>query len=168
VIILAAFKNLKELEKFLNNKIKSAMANEVAEKVRDVQQSKIDTEVYDAYQPNTPDNEPYVYDRRKDNDGLRDRENMIADVKDSGHGVELSVENVAKGKDKDFQLAGLIEYGDNAGYGEYDYKYNREGTAEQYLKERPFIEETRKSLRQTKQHVDALKQGLHRQGINSK
>jgi hypothetical protein len=168
VILLTAFKNLKDLEKFLNNKIKSAMQNEVAEKVRDVQQSKIDSEVYDAYQPHTEDNEPYVYDRRRDDDGLRDRENMVADVKDSGNGVELSVENVAKGKDNDFQIAGLIEYGDGAGYGEYDYKYNRDGTAEQYLKERPFIEETRKSLRQTKQHVDALKNGLNRQGIDTK
>lgn len=165
---MAQFKNLKELEKFLNNKIKSAMQNEVAEKVRDVQQSKIDSEVYNAYQPSSPDGEPFVYDRRRDNDGLRDRDNMVAKVKDSANGVELSVENVTKGKDKDFEIAGLIEYGDNSGYGNYDYKYNRDGTAEQYLKERPFIQETRKSLIQSKEHVDALKQGLKRNGINIK
>lgn len=163
-----AFKSFKDLEKAINKKIAKAMQNEVAEKVRDVQQSKIDSEVYDAYKPNTEDNEPYVYERRRENEGLKDRKNMIATVSERDDGVSLSVDNIAKGKSNGIEIAGLIEYGDNAGYGEYDYKYNRDGTAEQYLKERPFIEETRKSLINTGDHVEALKKGLKNQGIDIK
>jgi hypothetical protein len=165
---MAAFKNLKDLEKFLNQKIKKAMENEVAEKVRDIQQEKIDEEVYDVYNVvGGSHQEPYVYERRCDQGGLRDRRNMVADVKESNNGVELSVENITKAKDQsDINLVGLIEYGDDSQYGYYEYKTNRDGTSWQYRQPRPFLQETRNHLSKTGEHVEALKKGLKRQGID--
>lgn len=164
---MPSFKNLKELEKHLNQKIKKAMENEVAEKVRDVQQQKIDKEVYAAY--NIVDGshqEPYKYERRRDDGGLRDRRNMVATVTESNGKIELSVENVAEGKDQiNIDLAGLIEYGAGR-YGYYQYPYNRDDTAWQFMQPRPFIRETRNELASTNQHVEALKKGLQKQGID--
>ena len=165
---MPSFKNLKELEKYLNQKIKKAMQNEVAEKVRDIQQEKIDEEVYDVYNVvGGSHQEPYVYDRRRNHGGLRDRRNMIADVKENSDGVELSVENITKAQDQSYiNLAGLIEYGDESEYGYYEYKDNRDDTGWQYRQPRPFIEETRKEIAKTNAHVGALKKGLQKQGID--
>lgn len=162
---MANASNIKELEALINKKLMNALKTDVAKVVKNTQQEKVKTSVYDRYSPGTSDGEPWVYKRRKENGGLADQKNMIDVVSVSSTGVELSVQNIAKGsKDKSMEIAGLVEYGDDAGYGEYDYKLNRDGTSEQYLQPRPFIEETRKELASGKAK-EALIKGLKNQGI---
>ncbi|MEL3959403.1 hypothetical protein NST17_19820 [Caldifermentibacillus hisashii] len=166
---MPAFNNLNSLIKHLNERvIKNALGNEVAEKVRDIEQRKIDKTVYSGYRPSTSDGEPWVYKRRRDNGGLRDRKNMIADVQVTSDGVKLSVENVTTGSQDNFKIADLIEYGDNTNGKEYAYKRNRDGTADQYLRSRPFTKNTIEELKRTGEHIDALIDGLKKQGIDVK
>ncbi len=100
-------KLLKHVEK---NHVRDIMNNEMAEMVKDEEQKAIDKTVYDAYKPVTTDGEPCVYMRRRDNGGLRSRDNMKVDVKRVGDGIEISVENVTKGANG-YEIAEGIESG---------------------------------------------------------
>lgn len=153
------FKSLKELERYINKQMADVMRKEVAEKVKDVEQKNIDSTVYDAYAP-------FVYEHRRDNDGLHDRNNMQSQVTQSGNSVELTVENTTKGKDSNYEIAELIEYGDGANGKEYDFKKNRDGTSYKYLGSRPFTKNTVDELHRTGEHVDEMKKGLKKRGID--
>lgn len=154
-------KNFSELAKLIQKKIDSALRNEVTEKVKDVMQDKVQSEVYDVYTSNS--DHPDAYIRREEDSGLKDRDNMIGIVKD---GV-LSVENVTRMQDTGYYEAGLIEYGNNAGYGNYDYSPAKNSVGD-FRQSRPFIEETRRELDRTDVHVEAMKKGLKRQGLDIK
>ena len=158
------FKNLTELNKYINQQMKNALQNEVAQVVKNKEQEKVVTEVYEKYTPNN--GEPWVYERRGTSGGLADQRNMKSKVKNIKDGVELSVENVTKGKDEKVQISDLVEFGDGYRGLEYDYKENRDDTADQYLQSRPFQERTVDELAQTNEHVKAMKNGLIRQGLN--
>lgn len=150
--------NLKELEKLINQKIAKALADDVAETVKDVMQEKVQTEVYDAYTSHSDHPDKYV--RRGMQGGLQDRKNMKSEVIDN----TLIVENKTRMADTGYELSGLVEYGNNAGYGSYDYPLakNSEGS---FLKPRPFISETRLEVSKGKAE-DALKRGLKKQGLS--
>lgn len=163
---MVAFKSLKDLVRHVNGQIADTMRHEVAEKVRDVEQEQIEETVYRGYQPSTPNREPFRHVRRRDNGGLRDRDNMIADVQITSKGVHLSIENVTTGAQDDFMIADLVEYGDGTNGKEYSYKRNREGTADQYLRGRPFTRNTAEELQTTGEHVSALKDGMRKRGID--
>lgn len=153
------FNNLKDLELYLKNVVNDVLSDEVAEMVKDKQQDHIMDDVYLQY--NIVDGqrkEPYVYDRRYYEGGLVDRDNIVAKVEDG----TLTVTNITKGQDGVDNLAGLIEYGDNSAYGQYDWKYNRDNTQDQYLSPRPFIENTRREIAEKKLHVSSLKKGLEK------
>jgi hypothetical protein len=144
---------LKNLKTKLKSKIDDALRNEVAEIVTETMLSNIKTEVYDAYNPKR-------YERRYDDGGIVDEGNIVSKVK----GNTLTVENITMSNkeylpkgEKPFKIAGVIEHGSGAGYGEYDY-YDPGA--------RPFLEETRNDLIKNKQHIDAIKKGLKRQGID--
>ena len=77
------FKSLKELEKYLQDKIDSALLVEVAVGVKEVEQEAIRDVVYGAYLPN-------IYSRRDEKGGLADKENMTESLVAPG---ELWVEN---------------------------------------------------------------------------
>lgn len=156
---MATFNNLNDLFKHINSQMADVMQKEISEKVKDVEQKNIDSTVYDAYSP-------FVYERRRDNDGLRDRNNMQSQVTQSGNGVELTVENTTKGKDSNYEIAELIEYGDGTNGKEYDFKRNRDGTAFKYLGSRPFTKNTVDELYRTGEHVDEMKKGLKKRGID--
>lgn len=163
------FKNLKELERYINKQMAETLQNEVAEKVKDVEQRNIQEQVYEGYRPNSPDREPWKYERRRwQNGGLGDRNSMEVNVSSNGSDVELTVTNRAKSQDGDFEIAPLIEYGDGYNGLEYDYKNNRDNTASQYLKGRPFTAETIDELNKTNEHVTAFKQGMRKRGIEVK
>ena len=153
-------KNFKELEKQLNEVLRDVMTKEVAEKVKDVQQEELENEVYSSYQP-------YEYERRRDNGGLQDRDNMIATITNYGGGLQLSVKNITKGDQDDYEIAGLIEYGHEGGHGDYSYPFNRDNTAWKFLRPRPFIEESRKTLMKHGEHIDAMEKGLNKRGIKT-
>jgi hypothetical protein len=160
------FNSIKDLEKYLNKQMADVLQNEVAEKVKDVEQESIDRTVYGGYQPTSPDSEPWVYERRRDDGGLRDRRNMEETVVHTSNGVELSIENTTTGSDDDFEIADLVEYGDGANGKEYSFKSNRDNTAYQYLRGRPFTKETVEELERTGEHVDEMRKGLRRKGLD--
>lgn len=159
------FKNLKDLEKYLNNIVKESM-KEVAETVRDVEQETIDKEVYDKYHPSSVDGEPWIYQRRREHGGLKDRKNMIEHINETENGVEMTIENVTTGSDNHERIDDLIEYGDGTNGKQYDFKKNRDDTAWQYLRGRPFTKSTAEELERSKRHVETLKRELRDRGIN--
>lgn len=150
-------KLLKHVEK---NHVRDIMNNEMAEMVKDEEQKAIDKKVYDAYKPGTTDGEPWVYKRRRDNGGLRSRDNMKSNVKKTSEGIELSVENVTKGANG-YEIAEGIEYGRN-----YEYTSNRDDTAEQYLAPRPFTNATENEILTRDLHTKIMKQGLKARGLD--
>lgn len=153
---MATAKNLTELKGMLKSMTNNVMVNEVASKVRDIEQRKIQTEVYDAYESEAI--EPY--ERRGDGTrdgwgGLQNRDNMVAIVKDNGDKIEMSIVNMAHGDDdaRNTYLAPWIESG--TGY----YWKN----SEVYYKQpfpRPFTKETYLELESSNEHVAAMKIGL--------
>lgn len=154
-------KSMKELEKLINKQYLSVAMRNVAKTAKNIQQQKAVTEVYDTY-------EPYEYERRGSSGGIADQRNMIDIVKSNVKGTSLSIENITKGKDDpSVNVAALVEYGDDNGYGEYDYKTNRDDTSENYLKPRTFQKETMKELIGG-QGVASLAEGLKQQGLTVK
>jgi hypothetical protein len=158
------FKNLEELIKHLNIQMRDVMNNEMAQMVKKKESESVVKNVYEAYQPDN--GEPFVYERRKTNGGLADERNMKHKVKNVVNGVELSVENKTKGKDDNFQLDTLIEYGDGTDGKEYDYKTNRISTQDEYLRGRPFTEKTEEAILQSDEHVKIMRNGLKAKGID--
>jgi hypothetical protein len=161
------FKSLTELNKYLQKQIKDALNNEVSEVVKSEEQKKVKTEVYDKYNVvKGEQKEPYVYQRRGSSGGLSDKKNMKNRVKNIKDGAELSVENRTKGQDENIYIADLVEGGDGSFGLDYDYKSNRDGTQGQYLQARPFQQRTVEALEQSGEHVEAMKKGLIRNGLD--
>jgi aminopeptidase-like protein len=158
------FNNLTELYKYLQNEMREVMNNEMADMVKKKESESVEKNVYDVYKPNN--GKPFVYDRRKTNGGLADESNMKHTVKNTSNSVELSVKNTTKGKDQNFQIADLVEYGDGYNNKEYEYKTNRDGTASEYLSGRPFTEKTEEDILQSNEHVTVMKNGLKSRGID--
>jgi hypothetical protein len=150
----------------INKDIENAMRNEVAEVVKKVESEKVESEVYNKYKPSTSDGEPWRYERRKTNGGLADTANMIPKTNLITNGVELTVENITEGSQDSFKISDLIEGGDGTSGKQYQYKTNRDGTAYQYLKARPFQRKTEEELAKTGEHEKALKVGLRRNGLD--
>ena len=162
---MASFKNINALIKHISLKVEESLGDEVANMVKDKQQEHINDDVYMQY--NVVDGqrkEPYKYERRYFEGGLIDRDNIVAEVKDG----TLTVTNVTEGKDGLDNLAGLIEFGDKNGFGEYDWKYNKDNTQDQYLQPRPFIDNTRQEIAEKSLHKKALIEGLKKRGIKAK
>ena len=153
------FNNINDLSAYVQEKIDNSLSKEVYQTVAENEKESIEDTVF-TFTPET-------YQRR-DEYGLDDSQNMTDNVKD---GV-LSVENTAFfNNDYDstsfgFGLPSLIENGngDNGNY--YDYPYGK--NARIFLKPRPFIEHTREKLRESDDLSNALKNGLNRQGIQTK
>jgi hypothetical protein len=141
------------------------MENEMATMVKNEESKSVEKNVYQQYQPDN--GEPFVYERRKTTGGLADKKNMKHKVKNVPNGVELSVENVTKGKDDKFKIADLVEYGDGYDGKEYEYKDNRIDTADEYLQARPFTERTGETILQSDAHIETMKLGLKSRGIET-
>jgi hypothetical protein len=157
------FKNLNELIKYLNVQMRDVMNTDMAQMVKKKESESVEKNVYEAYQPEN--GEPFVYERRKTNGGLSDESNMKHSVKNVPNGVELSIKNTTKGKDQNFQIAELVEYGDGYNGREYEYKTNRNDTADEYLRARPFTEKTEEVILQSDEHVKVMRNGLKAKGI---
>jgi hypothetical protein len=153
----------KELEKILKQKIQDSLKNEVAQVVKKTMQEHVESDVYDAYHIDEDTGEltqPFRYKRRGRSGGLADIDLMESDVND----LTLSVSNMAKGEDG--YLAGLINYGDGYNGMHYEYDTNRDDTSWQYLRPRPFIDNTAEELNLTKEHEQVLRQALRKRGLN--
>lgn len=162
------FKNLKDLFFYLQNDVAESMQENVLGTVKAIEQYEIFETVYGAY--NVTDQgrqEPYVYERRYTEGGLGDVHNIEGDIELKNGEVTMKVINTTKMKDHpSAPLAPLVEYGDNAGYGKYDYKSNKDDTAYQYLQPRPFTQRTKEVLERDKDHVKTLKRSLESKGYD--
>lgn len=158
-------KNLKELEKELYKRINTALDTEVADTVKDVMTDHIIQDVYEVY-------EPTEYQRRYDDGGLLDPDNIIATLGNNG---EMLVQNVALGNNTVYMedsisrvyyssyninkfIAPIIETG--IGYDVGGWKYD--------CVPRPFIKNTHDDLKEHHYHTQAMKQSLKKQGLEVK
>ena len=90
----------------------------IAEEMKDIEQEIINEVVYDAYSPT-------YYERRYEDGGLGDKENMEHDIEETANGFIISVKNITKGNDEyseaegytDGYIADIIEEGKGYGYG---------------------------------------------------
>lgn len=167
------FNNLDDLSKYVVNIAKDSLKNEIFDIVRKEEQEKIQEEVYDKYRiKNNEKKEPFIYSRRMTSGGLKDEKNIKGKVKKISNGeVELEVTNITKGNDAykstlaGKEIAEVIEYGHGYNGLYYDYPYNRDGTAWQFLNPRPFIQKTIEELENNKKYIDEFKKALNNKGI---
>lgn len=139
---------MKELEKVLKEKIKEALNNEVATKVKEVQGQVVEEEVYTIYP------EPQRYQRTGK---LADPDEMVHEMLD---GNTLAVRSDYIDSENNNKNVGYtVATGDGYDYTGFGYAYEQP---------RPFPEWTADRLNQNKEHVKALKDGLERQGIKVK
>lgn len=167
---MAKHKSLDSLFSAIKDELADSMRKHVAPEVKHIQSIMIQEHVYDVYNViGGNKQEPYVYERRGTSGGLADTQNMIEEVDRIGNEVVLSVTNRTKGQDQtSLYIAPLVEYGDGAGYGEYQYKTNRDDTSYQYLQARPFTQKTVDRLRETNIHIDKLRDSLKSKGYKIK
>ena len=147
---MATFPNMSELKKFLEKHIQDTLSKEVAKQVKEEIQVSVDETVY---QSGTPE----YYDRRGGNayggmgnpigtGSLADQNEMTSKV----NGLELTVTDDAKSSNPwDKNLAEAIEYG----YGSGEEWYNQP---------RPFMENAVENMKNNKNHVYAMKEGLEK------
>lgn len=156
---------LKKANKQLIAKIDNAMTKEVFEEVRDEEAATIYGEVYRVYTPR-------AYRRRGEYGGLGDPQNIqihggaakdgvmiVVNTTEPNPGGCVDNDQVTTGKN----LPELVEYGD--GYKSFNYDFP---SRRRYMKPRPFTAKTIEHLKESRAHVDALKNGLKRQGFNVK
>lgn len=155
------FRSLKALEYFLKNRIAQALQAEVPNVVADTMETHILREVYLKYPS------PKIYERRGNDGGLLDRENITWNRVSSN---TIEVMNITKRNINytNQYLAPVIEYGhkeaEAKGYRGYSFPYPQYA----YYYPRPFIKATREDLMKNKQHVKAFQNSLKSYGINSK
>ena len=137
---MATFKNMKDLEKFINKKIASALQREVASEARKVMKENVITEVYDAYQSS--------YERTG---GLYQDRNIETNLVNNN---TLTVRNTRNENGRD--IAYIVEYGENYSYPGLDER----------IGPRPFHAETARELEQQGLAKNALAKGLRRQGLD--
>lgn len=160
------FKNFDEMNKFFNKNIASVMENEIAQTIKQKESEMVEQEVYQKYTPSN--GEPWIYNRRRQNDGLADTRNMEHKVEIINDMVKLTVTNVTGGSDDaNMRIANLVEHGDGNG-GNYDYKSNRSGDADKYLSPRPFQARTLEELSKTSELKNVMSKALKARGINFK
>jgi hypothetical protein len=142
---------LKEIEKKLNKKIHDAMKDEVFEKVRDVMQDHIMDDVYKKYTPYSTDGKTPHYERTYE---------LIRDETIDGKMINdntLEVKNTRSENDRN--IVEVIETGKG-----YEWGYTR--NLDEEIGDRPFIKNTRKDLLEHGQHINALKLGLKKRGVD--
>ena len=155
-------KNLKELEKELYKRINTALDTEVADTVKEVMTDHIVKDVYDKY-------EPKLYQRRYNDGGLLDPENIIATMGNDG---ELLVQNITLGSDTVYSQ-------DPSGFGYYNSRNANEfitpiiesGVGYDAWDEafpRPYVQNTHDDLEQNHYHTEAMKRSLKKQGLEVK
>ena len=151
-------KSLKELRKAVEKAIDDSLGNEVFEVAKDEEIKSIETDVFAVYTPE-------IYERRAFG-GIDDEENITHDTVKNG---TIKIENITEFNqgyetaNKGPELAVLIEYG----HGGKDYYYDYP-SSDEFCDPRPFINNTRKRLKKSGKHKEALKIGLKRNNIKTK
>lgn len=133
------FKNITALLKHIEKQVQNTMTNEVADAVKDNMSEAIQISVYDAYRPE-------YYNRRMQNGGLIDRDNM--EVVEIQNGIAVHDTAPLDNGRKDYNLDEIIV----CGLGSQPFG-------------RDFYSETEKRLSENQDHIKALKRGLKKRGI---
>ena len=88
-----SYDDIEELYADLLNEIKNTVAKEIAKEMKKIEQEVIDRNVYSAFSPK-------VYERRKDDGGLRSEDNMVEGISIDGDSVIIEVENMTTGNER--------------------------------------------------------------------
>ena len=88
-----SYDDIEELYADLLNEIKNTVADEIAKEMKKIEQEVIDRNVYSAFSPK-------VYERRKDDGGLRSEDNMVEGISIDGDSVIIEVENMTTGNER--------------------------------------------------------------------
>jgi hypothetical protein len=140
---MPTFDNLKDLEKFLNEKIRKSLANEVADVARDTMSDHVKSDVYDVY-------EPSQYERTGD---------LYKDISTTmKNDNTLIVKNESRDEESGRLIAPVVEYGVG-----YEWEESRIYNMQPFP--RPFVENTAKELEKGKAK-NALAEGLRKQGVD--
>ena len=126
-----SYNDVEELCADLLNDIKNSVADEVVKEMKKIEQEVIDRNVYSVFNPK-------VYERRKDNGGLRSEDNMVTDISTNGDSVIIEIENMTTGNERynDYwkgEIQPLIESG--------SYMWNGKMPPP-----RPFIDDTQREV----------------------
>ena len=126
-----SYDDIEELYADLLNEIKNTVADEIAKEMKKIEQEVIDRDVYSAFSPK-------VYERRKDDGGLRSEDNMVEGISIDGDSVIIEVENMTTGNERynDYwkgEIQPLIESG--------SYMWNGKMPPP-----RPFIDDTQREI----------------------
>ena len=126
-----SYDDIEELYADLLNEIKNTVADEIAKEMKKIEQEVIDRNVYSAFSPK-------VYERRKDDGGLRSEDNMVEGISIDGDSVIIEVENMTTGNERynDYwkgEIQPLIESG--------SYMWNGKMPPP-----RPFIDDTQREI----------------------
>ena len=126
-----SYDDIEELYADLLNEIKNTVAKEIAKEMKKIEQEVIDRNVYSAFSPK-------VYERRKDDGGLRSEGNMVEGISIDGDSVIIEVENMTTGNERynDYwkgEIQPLIESG--------SYMWNGKMPPP-----RPFIDDTQREV----------------------
>ncbi|MFC0903873.1 hypothetical protein ACFHWD_04105 [Clostridium sp. MT-14] len=152
--------SLQQLREQLISRAREVAQKDMTEKIKDVEIETIEKTVYDAYYP-------MMYERRMSNNGLIDRKNIDAQFTDNVNGISMYVTNNTRGNTKWIMgsTSGYIEHIIEEGIG-YTWEYSDIYKQQPYP--RPFTKNTINDLKQNKQYVQALKNGLKKSGIDVK
>ena len=88
-----SYDDIEELYADLLNEIKNTVADEIAKEMKKIEQEVIDRNVYSVFSPK-------VYERRKDDGGLRSEDNMVEGISIDGDSVIVEVENMTTGNER--------------------------------------------------------------------
>jgi hypothetical protein len=141
VIILAVYRDLNALYRYLQRQLNNVMEKDVAEEVKRVMEVHIQTDVYNAYEPTD-----YVRTYKL-------MEDVQSELIDDGT-IEVKDTRSENGRD----ITRIIE--DGIGY---DWGYQR--NLDQEIGARPFIANTRNDLDTNKSHIEVLKKALQDKGF---
>lgn len=152
-------RSLKELKAHLQEKINDVLLHETGEYIKEMELTFIDELVYKKYSPTK-------YDRREENGGLKDPDNIKVELESDGvlvvsNETLFSQEPISSNQGN--ELIGLIEYG-SGGYKNYAYEYFRSDGNSTYAQPRPVISKTAEYI---EDYVsNDLMLGLKKAGLN--
>jgi hypothetical protein len=160
---MAEFKSFKALDKYLLRAVKSAIKEEPPKAVKNLMKKHILHDVYMVYKP-------VMYERRYKDHGLMDENNIkIHNRRNEQRQASVEIFNITKRNRfySNLYLAPLIEFGHTGAIERGYVGYPRSKPFRKYHKKRPFIDNTRKSLKKSKSHIKAFQYSLSKYGIKT-
>lgn len=141
------FNSIADLEAYINKQIQESLQTDVAQKVIDIAQDHVQTDVYDVYAPKE-------YTRTG-----QLKQDFVATPIPNG----IEIENTRS--DGERYIPEIIEYGHDKSEQGYEYPAYYP-TGDNFIQPRPFIENTVKELETGNIHVTELKKSLQNKGFN--